>query len=311
MTADPLARLEASRANEKPTPLWRYPLPDNEVELFVKDESRRPSGSLKHGLARDLLRHALRHGRIRPGRPIVEATSGNLAVSLAYFARWLGIPFTAVVPARTSQAKLARIQRHGGACHLTDPPLAVYERAQRLAEESGGHHLDHLNTLAAAVDEGAERNLAAEILDGLAAANRPPPAWIVAGVGTGATSRAIGRHLRRTGAPTRLAVVDPENSAYFPGWATDCADYATGMPSKIDGIGRPRIEPPFDGEVVDLVIPVPDPASAAAARELHQSTGRPAGASTGACLHGARHLAGRMRERGEPGSVVLLMADGW
>lgn len=66
------------------------------------------------------------------------------------------------------------------------------------------------------------------------------------GVGTGATSRAIGRYLRAHGHATQLAVVDPQNSAYFPGWASNCGDYATGMPSMIEGIGRPRIEPAFD-----------------------------------------------------------------
>ncbi|WP_397544928.1 pyridoxal-phosphate dependent enzyme [Saccharopolyspora pogona] len=101
----------------------------------------------------------------------------------------------------------------------------------------------------------------------------PPPVWIVLGAGTGASSRAVGRYLRYHGFPTRVAVVDPEQSAYFPGWATNCADYATGMPSSIEGIGRPRMEPAFDAASVDPVIPVPDVASVAAMRYFAATTG--------------------------------------
>jgi cysteine synthase A len=210
-----------------------------------------------------------------------------------------------VVPLRTAKAKLARIEEHGGRWRPVDPPLTVYERAQQLAADTGGYYVDHLDNLGGAVDRDGVSNLAAEILHDLERIGRPAPAWIVAGVGTGTTSRAIGRHPRRTGSPTRLAVEDPENSAYFPGRATDCADYATGMPSRIEGIGRPRMEPAFDGSVVDLVIPVPDAASVAAMRHLRTATvvgrGPPAG---GAC-----HLVAGMRERGDTGAVVMLLGD--
>ncbi|MBU3060958.1 pyridoxal-phosphate dependent enzyme [Nocardia sp. NEAU-G5] len=301
--------LSATRSADEPTPLWSFPLPgDSTVELFVKDESRRPTGSLKYGLARSLLADALRRGRIREGTMLIEATSGNLAVAEAYFARLIGLPFTAVVPRRTAAAKLARIEEYGGRWHPIEPPLAVYERAAELAVDIGGYHIDHLNALGDAVDHD-ESNLAAEILDDCERIERAAPTWIVTGVGTGATSRAIGRHLRTHGHTTRLAVVDPQNSAYFPGWASDCPDYATGMPSMIEGIGRPRIEPAFDPEVVDLVIPVGDAASVAAMRHLSDITGRSAGPSTGACLVGALHLIARMREQGRAGTVVVVQGD--
>ena len=73
-------------------------------------------------------------------------------------------------------------------------------------------------------------------------------------------------------------------------------------------IGRPRIEPAFDFDVIDSVIPVADAASVAAMRHLREITGRAAGPSTGACLFGALHLVGRMREQGRAatGSWDLL-----
>lgn len=316
MTRDPsewarsaLAVLSDTRSTEKPTPLWRFPLPgDSTIELFVKDESQRPTGSLKHGFARSLLADALRRGRIRENMTLIEATSGNLAVAEAYFARLLGLPFTAVVPRRTAPAKLARIEEQGGRWHPVEPPLAVYEKAAELAIATGGCYIDHLNTLGDAVDHD-ESDLAAEILRDCRHFGYPTPTWIVAGVGTGATSRAIGRYLRTHGHPTRLAVVDPENSAYFPGWASDCGDYATGMPSMIEGIGRPRIEPAFNPDAIDLVIPVADAASVAAMRYLRDTTGRSAGPSTGTCLFGALRLVARMREQGESGTVIIVQGD--
>jgi cysteine synthase A len=308
-----IALLNSDQAAEMATPLRRFPLPDESpVELFLKDESLRPTGSMKHGFARSLLIDALSRGRIGENTPLVEATSGNIAVAEAYFALLLGLPFTAVVPHKTTQAKLARIEEQGGSWYPVDPPLAIYERAHGLAVDIDGHYLDYLTNIGEAVDsQSSDRSLglAAEILRDLANAERPAPAWIVLGVGTGASSRAVGRYLRHWNYPTRVAVVDAENSAYFPGWAADCSDYATGMPSRIEGIGRPRIEPAFDASVVDMVIPVPDAASVAAMRHVSAVMGLSAGPSTGACLWGACHLLHRMREAGAEGSVVMVVGD--
>lgn len=104
-------------------------------------------------------------------------------------------------------------------------------------------------------------------------------------------------------------MVDPENSAYFPGWVTGAADYATGMPSRIEGIGRPRMEPAFDPDLVDLVVPVPDAASVAAARRVREVTGLAVGPATGTNLWGALELITRMRARGEHGDVITVIGD--
>lgn len=303
--------LLADRAAEPPTPLLEFPLAGPPgTALYLKDESRRPSGSLKHGPARDLFLDALRGGEIVPGTPLFEATSGNMAVAQAYFARVLGLAYTAVVPGKTEPAKRRRIEEQGGRCHPFDPPLAVYDKARSLAEESGGHFFDHLRRAGDAVDWSGPDSLGAGILRDLEKRGESAPAWIVVGVGSGVTSAAIGRYLRMRGAGTRLAVVDPENSAYFPGWAADFPGYTTGMPSRIEGIGRPRIEPAFDASVVDLVIPVPDVASVAAMRHLHAVTGLMAGPSSGSCLWGAFHVLDRMRREGARGSVVMVVGDG-
>ncbi|ASR36527.1 cysteine synthase [Prauserella marina] len=306
-----LAALSAERIARHPTPLRRYPLPlDWPVSLYVKDETTQPTGSLKHPFARDLIADAIEAGKVGATTRLIEASSGNMAVASAYFALLLGLPFTAVVPHTTGAAKLARIEKYGGTPHRVDPPLAVYERAAELASETGGHYLDHLGTIADSVDArlaDRDHGLAPAILAGLPEGT--PPEWIVVGVGSGACSRAVGGYLRRHGYPTKVAVVDPEHSAYFPGWATGCADYATGMPTRIEGIGRPRMEPAFDPAVVDLVIPVPDAASVAAMRHLAATAGLRAGPSTGAAFWGSCHLLHRMRQYGTRGSVVMVAAD--
>ncbi|MGI5325338.1 pyridoxal-phosphate dependent enzyme [Actinomadura nitritigenes] len=132
---------------------------------------------------------------------------------------------------------------------------------------------------------------------------------MVVGAGSGATSTAIGREIRRRGLSTRLAVADPENSAYFPGWASGAGDYATGIPSRIEGIGRPRMEPGFTPSLVDLVVPVPDAASVAAMRILREVTGVSAGPSTGTALWAAFHLAAKMRREGQRGAIAALICD--
>ncbi|MBA8957303.1 PLP-dependent cysteine synthase family protein [Actinomadura namibiensis] len=303
--AEAIRRLDAEREHAPPTPLVRFPLPgDWDVTLWFKDESAHPTGNLKHRAARALFRHSVASGRVTEGTSVVEATGGGAALSQAYFARMLGLPYTAVMPGAPDPARAAPVKELGGDCCFVTPPLAVYEEARRLADDTGACYLDQFTWAERTLDWRGD-DLAGELFGQLAG----PPAWLVVGAGTGATSASLGRHIRSHGLPTRLAVVDPENSAYFPGWVTGAHDYATGMPSRIEGIGRPRMEPGFLPSLVDLMVTVPDAASVAAARAFRAATGCPVGGSTGTNLWGALHLVAAMRERGERGTVVSLVCD--
>ncbi|GII81552.1 cysteine synthase [Sphaerisporangium rufum] len=299
--AEGIARLDEDLARQGATPLRPFPLPAAwGVRLWLKDESVHPTGGLKHRLARAIFRTALAAGRIGRGTAVVDAVGGTMAVAEAYFARLLGLPYTAVMPRGSTGAEVERL---GGSVRHVHPPVAVYGEASRLAEEMGGHYLDYYASAATVDWQGG--GLAVELLDQVDRC----PAWIVVGAGTGATSAAIGRMLRERRLPARLAVVDPENSAYFPGWTLGAADYGTGMPSRIDGIGRPRMEPAFDPDVVDMVVPVPDAASVAAARRVREVTGSAVGPAAGTNLWGALELVTRMRDRDEPGDVITLIGD--
>ncbi|MFI0356126.1 PLP-dependent cysteine synthase family protein [Actinomadura sp. 9N407] len=299
-----IRRLTAERDAHGPTPLIPFPLHgDLGVTLLFKDESAHPTGSLKHRTARALFRHAIASGRITEGATVVEATGGNAAVAQAYMARLLDLPYVAVMPGREDPARAAPIEALGGECRFVTPPLAIYDEARRLAADRGGCHLDQFTWAERAIDWRGD-DLAGELF-----AQVPDPAWVVVGAGTGATAASLGRHIRCHGLGARLAVVDPENSAYLPGWATGAHDYATGMPTRIEGIGRPRMEPGFLPSLIDLMLAVPDAASVAGARAMRAATGLPVGGSTGANLWGALRLAARPAEDGVRGTIVSLVAD--
>ncbi|UIJ36399.1 PLP-dependent cysteine synthase family protein [Allobranchiibius sp. GilTou73] len=280
------------------------------IDIYFKDESTHPTGSLKHRLARSLFLYALCNGWIREGSTVVEASSGSTAVSEAYFAQLLGLPFVAVMPRSTSAEKIVLIERYGGRCHFVDDAGAVYAAAEQIARDCGGHYLDQFTYAERATDWRGNNNIAESIFDQMRLERHPQPAWIVVGAGTGGTSATIGRYLRYRGIPTRLCVVDPEGSAFFGGWVDRDASYVTGRGSRIEGIGRPRVEPSFQPQIVDRMIQVPDAASIAAVHLLRERTGLFAGGSTGTNLVGVLELACEMKARGETGSIVTLLCDG-
>src|SRR5206468_6907058 len=97
----------------------------------------------------------------------------------------------------------------------------------------GAHYLDQFTYAERATDWRGNNNIAESIFEQLGRERFPVPTWVVVGAGTGGTSATIGRYLRYRRHPTRLAVVDPENSAFFPGYTLNAPDFCTGMPSRI------------------------------------------------------------------------------
>jgi cysteine synthase len=304
-------KVEADSNRSADTHLHVFPLPPEwDIDLYLKDESVHPTGSLKHRLARSLFLYALCNGWIVEGTTVIEASSGSTAVSEAYFARLIGLPFVAVMPASTSREKIGLIEFYGGTCHLVDDPSTIYDESRRLAVETGGHYMDQFTFAERATDWRGNNNIAESIFGQLSQERHPIPEWVVVGAGTGGTSATIGRFVRYRRYDTRLCVVDPENSAFFEGWAKDDMGHTTGRASRIEGIGRPRVEPSFVPAIVDSMISVPDAASIAAARWCSAVTGKPVGGSTGTALWGALKLVADMRAAGEVGSVVTLLCDG-
>jgi cysteine synthase A len=170
-----LTALDAEHRRAVETPLLRLQLPRLAgVDIYFKDESAHMTGSLKHRLARSLLVYGLCNGRIGRKTPLVEASSGSTAVSVAYFAQLLDLPFHAVMPATTSARKLEAIAAHGGVCHLVERSDQIYAAAEALAVASGGVYLDQF-TYAERVSDWRCDNVAAALFDQMRHEPHPIP----------------------------------------------------------------------------------------------------------------------------------------
>ena len=106
-TREAIRKIEADYNRSADTHLIPLDLPGYPaIHFYFKDESSHPTGSLKHRLARSLFLYALCNGWLHENSTVVEASSGSTAISEAYFARLLGLPFVAVIPAGTSRPKI-------------------------------------------------------------------------------------------------------------------------------------------------------------------------------------------------------------
>ena len=306
-----LALIAADHCRSADTHLIALPLPAWQargIDLYLKDESTHPTGSLKHRLARSLFLYALCNGWLHEGTVVVEASSGSTAVSEAYFARLLGLPFVAVMPRNTSQEKVDQIHFHQGQCHFVETAGEVYEAARQIAQQQGGHYMDQFTYAERATDWRGNNNIAQSIFDQMACERHAVPRWIVVGAGTGGTSATIGRYLRYVGHGTQLCVADPAGSV-FATYHRDRDATATATGSRIEGIGRPRVEPSFIPTLIDRMVEVADADSIAAMHSLCCLLGRRVGPSTGTNLVAMLALAAEMQGRGEAGAIVSLLCD--
>lgn len=304
-----ISEINADYQRSADTHLIRLPLPAFPgIHLYLKDESTHPTGSLKHRLARSLFLYGLCNGWIKEGTPIIESSSGSTAVSEAYFARLLGLPFIAVMPSCTAKRKIEQIEFYGGRCHFVQSAGDIYAASETLARELNGHYMDQFTFAERATDWRGNNNIADSMFQQMARERHPVPAWIVVGAGTGGTSATIGRYVRYRCHDTQVAVADPEGSVFGAYFRTgDAALTAPG--SRIEGIGRPRVEPSFVRTVVDRMFEVPNLDSIAAMRVLSALLGRKVGPSTGTNFVGMLALAQEMKAAGRQGSILSLLCD--
>lgn len=304
-----IAQLRREAARSADTHLLRIAFPAfPDIDFYFKDESAHPSGSLKHRLARSLYLYALCNGTLRPGQPVVDASSGSTAISEAWFARLLGLSFTAVMPAATAPRKILDVQALGATCDLVADPAQVRLHALAHAEQ-GACYLDQFGLAERATDWRGNNNIAESLLGQLALEPHAEPAWIVCGAGTGGTSATIGRYLRYRGLATRLCVAEPTGGAFAHGWQTRDRQAQSSRPTLIEGIGRPGVETGFLFDIVDLVEQIDDEDSIAAAWLLEELLGQRFGGSSGTNLIACLRLAERMQALGQSGSIVTLLCD--
>ncbi|MGY0505870.1 PLP-dependent cysteine synthase family protein [Luteimonas sp. e5] len=278
------------------------------IDFYFKDEAAHPTGSLKHRLARSLFLYALCNGRLKSGQAVVDASSGSTAISEAWFARLLGLHFTAVMPDTTAPGKIEAVRALGGHCDLTPPGKCTQERAREIAAD-GACFLDQFGLAERATDWRGNNNIAESIIGQMCMEPHAEPEWVVCGVGTGGTSATIGRFLRYRGMATRLAVAEPEGMVYAKAWPKHDRSAQVECLSLIEGIGRQNVEPSFQFGVVDEVIEVSDVASIAAMLLIEELVGFRYGGSSGTNFVACLQLAQRMREAGKEGSIVTLLCD--
>jgi cysteine synthase A len=169
--------------------------------------------------------------------------------------------------------------------------------------------MDQFTHAERATDWRGNNNIAESIFEQMRSERFPCPSWVVMSAGTGGTSATIGRYIRYKRHATRLSVADVERSAFFAGFASRSRDCRCEEPSRIEGIGRPRVEPSFVPGVIDHMLRIPDAVSLAAMRVLSQKLGRRVGGSTGTNFAAACHHAAKMRAVGQTGSLVTLICD--
>ena len=176
-------------------------------------------------------------------------------------------------------------------------------------QKSGGHYLDQFTNAERATDWRGNNNIAESIFSQMQGETHPVPDWVVMSAGTGGTSATIGRYIRYRNLATRLCVVDVENSVFYDAYRSGDLDVTCPRGSRIEGIGRPRVEPSFIPGVIDHMIRIPDAASIAAMHVLSDRLFRRVGGSTGTNFFGLCWIAANMLREGREGSLVTLICD--
>ena len=170
--------------------------------------------------------------------------------------------------------------------------------------------MDQFTHAERATDWRGNNNIAESIFEQMALEPHPEPEWVVVGAGTGGTSATIGRYIRYRGSAPGSPSSTRSTRCSSTAWRDTLPELTACQGSRIEGIGRPRVEPSFVGQVIDRMIKVPDAASLATIRAVEPLLGRRVGGSTGTNLWGAFQIVAEMRAADRAGSVVTLLCDG-
>jgi cysteine synthase A len=270
---------------------------DNDVELYAKLEAFNPGGSVKDRIGIAMIEAAEREGRIEPGRTtIVEATSGNTGIALAFVCAAKGYELVLTLPQGMSRERTGLLALYGARVEETESLGGMHEAvaaAQALASGDDFWVPDQFSN--PANPEAHRRATAPEIL----AALDDRVDVFVAGVGTGGTITGAGEVIRQRCPNCRIVAVEPRASAVLSGAAPG--------PHKIQGIGAGFVPPVLNRELLDEVIPVVDEDAIEYARAVARHEGLLAGISAGAALWGALQVAARPESRGK--RIVVIVPD--
>jgi cysteine synthase A len=270
---------------------------DSGVELCAKLESFNPGGSVKDRIGVAMIEAAEAEGRIEPGRTtIVEATSGNTGIALAFVCAAKGYDLVLTLPQGMSRERESLLRLYGARVEVTESlggMSEAVEAAQAMAREADVFLPDQFTN--PANPEAHRRTTGPEIeraLDGRVDV-------LVAGVGTGGTITGVGEYLRERSPGLRVVAVEPRGSAVLSGGQPG--------PHRIQGIGAGFVPPVLNRKLLDEVITVSDDDAINTAWSCARRVGLLAGISCGAALWAALQVAERPESRGK--RIVVIMPD--
>jgi cysteine synthase A len=266
------------------------------VEIYAKVESFNPGGSVKDRIGIAMVHAAEAEGRIAPGRTtIVEATSGNTGIALAFVCAAKGYELVLTLPQGMSRERDALLRLYGARVQVTESLGGMNEAvaaARAMATRDDVWLPAQFEN--PANPEAHRRTTGPEILEALDRVD-----VFVAGVGTGGTITGAGEVLKERNPSCQVVAVEPAGSAVLSG--------GTPGPHRIQGIGAGFVPSVLDRELLDEVIPVSDEAAIETARALARREGILAGISAGAAVWAVQEIARRPQSRGK--RIVTVLPD--
>lgn len=267
------------------------------ARIVAKLESFNPGGSVKDRVALAMIEDAEASGRLAPGGMIIEPTSGNTGIGLAWVGAVKGYPVTIVMPDTMSAERRGLMKAFGAALELTpgaEGMKGAIARAEELrAANPGSVILQQFDNPAnpAAHEHGTAEEIWRDTAGSVDI--------FVAGVGTGGTVSGTGRRLKQLSGAVQVVAVEPADSPVLGG----------GRPGshKLQGIGAGFIPGNYDPSVVDRIAAVTTEEAFDAARRLVATEGVLAGISSGAALAAAEREARRPENAGK--TIVVLLPD--
>ena len=280
------------------TPLLKVkPSPGQKADILVKLEYFNPGGSAKDRIALEMIEDAERRGILAPGATIIEPTSGNTGVGLAWVGRAKGYKVILTMPETMSQERRSLLKALGATLELTPGSAGMkgaIDKAEELRNSTPGAVIlgQFTNPANPAVHE---RTTGEEIWRD----TEGKVDIFVAGVGTGGTVSGTGKALKKHNPAIKVVAVEPASSAFL----------STGVAGKhkIQGIGAGFEPATFDRKVVDEIMTVEDEEAFQSARQLSAREGLLVGISSGAAFSAALTLAFREENAGK--TIVALLPD--